>query len=163
VTKTAGDAQLENLLRTASGCATATVETVDAKSSGSLTFNADSTYSANLTQSAKGAAMVPTSCLNRQGFTLTCGLLNQALAALTLPGVSSIKCGDVSGGCSCSFVASPDAINETGTYSLSGTTVSFSGSVPRADYCVAGGSLHLISLDTSTPPAIIADLVASKQ
>jgi hypothetical protein len=132
--------------------------------SGSATFNADMTYTLALTEQAAARLSLSQSCL--QGH--TCGELQTALE--NTGDFASVSC-STSGACSCDATQPTNTAGESGTYTLSGSTVtttSSTGVVSAIPYCVQGTEIHL--LDTSTMnlgamglAAVDEDTVGTKQ
>lgn len=156
----------------AASCAGVTITVTSSSVSGTLTFNSDMTYSAtSLTNRETIVLDLPESCTNG----LPCSQATYNLEASS--GVQSASCTG-SGSCSCTVVRALMPGSETGTYSTSGSTVTFvptgggtsviSGNAGGASYCVQGSTLHAI--DTSTmsmgamgEAAIDADTIGIKQ
>jgi hypothetical protein len=111
--------------------------------SGTATFNADMTYMLSLSEQAAVRLSLPQSCL--QGH--TCGDLQTALESTG--DFASVPC-STSGACSCDAAQPTNAAIESGTYTLSGSTVtttSSTGAVSAISYCVQGAELHLLDVD----------------
>lgn len=154
-----------------STCPTATASLGSVSSSGTLTFNADMTYT--MTNAAIDATLdigLPSTCLSGA----SCAELGSALSAEGLTGSCT---GSSSCACSAtqtSFVSPSGTNDDTGTYTLSGQTIVLTSSDANADtmtmdYCVQGTFLHIVSLDTTmnTGPmgqaTIDTDIVATKE
>jgi hypothetical protein len=113
---------------------------------GSITYNADLTYSSSTTTTGSLVENIPASCLVSQGITLTCTQLNQVFAAMgaTSP-FQSFNCVG-SSGCSCTVVLKNQASTATGTYSTTAagalTLMNSASATPSVDdYCVNGSTL----------------------
>jgi len=152
-------------------CPNQAVETATVSIIGTATFNWDMTYMVFLTQSASGTLVLPMSCLESHGITVTCDEVAAALGgpsegdAATTTNMGT--CTADASTCDCSFAMSGPGIHEMGTYSVSGHTLSTtsSGSPNRADYCVQGNSLRVISPTGMGTATLIstAGLVATKE
>ena len=68
------------------------------------------------------------------------------------------------GSCTCTIAQTIDVVNDTGTWSMSGTTLTLTGATATKSgaYCVKGSSLHLLDLDTSTMMKVVGDTVLTK-
>jgi len=143
-------------------------QSVSFEASGSAAFNADLTYAVSLVQSFSVKYGFPRSCLTSGGVTLTCEQLEDGIQnQISMPDspFAGATCGSTSGGCSCTFDTPPVTTSESGTYTTSGSTVStmpMGGSADSGEYCVDGGTLHLIARDPQNG-ATTADIVAIKQ
>ncbi len=131
-------------------CPEQTTRVADWEMTGNLNFDADLSYSANATQIGTVVTTVPASCLMRQGITLTCAQLEDALqTSLADSGFSSGTCSTSSGnGCACTLVTLPQSTNVTGTYTTTGAgvlTQTPTGGSPSgsSSYCVKGSTLTL--------------------
>jgi hypothetical protein len=149
-------------------CPTTTVTSPKLTVSGSLTFNADMTYSVMLMEDVTFSINVPMSCLSGG----TCAALSTALQGMTLdPSIQSITCAGTTT-CACNTVLTPTNANETGTYSTSGTAamlINSAGTNDGGDYCVQGNQLHLLTVDRMMnmgpmgQATINEDIVATKK
>lgn len=114
---------------------------------GTLTLNADSSYTSSFTVSLSESGTVPFACLTTAG--TDCAVLAQVIE----PANSwSSSCSNSNGGCSCRSTYQGTPSNDNGTYSLSGnymTTVSTvlttPGETTQYSFCVSanGGQLTL--------------------
>ena len=117
--------------------------------SGQVSYTATMTY--NLNPSASGTETIdfPASCV-----TTTCDQIAQALQASPPDGLTSIHCAPAAGGgCTCAATLAPQSITQTGTYTLSGTTItttSSTGADETDSYCAVGNHLDIIP-DTGSP------------
>jgi hypothetical protein len=75
-----------------------------------------------------------------------------------------------SGSCTCTFTINSDIENSSGTYTTGGTllnlyaTAGTTATTGARDYCVKDTSLHLVTLDTTMPMAVVSsDLTLKKQ
>ena len=151
-----------------SWCPSQTLVDRKPSASGSLLFDAQGTYALTLAFGGYLDINLPAQCLAGVSCEdTTAGLQAQIDAgAYPMPNVSSISCSGTSS-CLCrATVNSPRS--DSGTYAVSGnvlTLTATSGIVTDKDYCVRGGTLHI--LDTSPGSAgqttIDSDLVAMKQ
>jgi hypothetical protein len=160
-----------------SSCPGETTAVTSVNDTGSLTFNADGTYTAMISASAQEAAMVPQSCVSTGRSSLTCDQVAMALSGpLTqadggaVSGSLSTSCTASGSNCSCNIALSISGASATGTYAASGTSVAITpnGGGPTSDgYCVQGNTLHLYSNGSSAMTGMTsmpaADLVATRQ
>jgi hypothetical protein len=128
----------------------------------SSTFNDDGSYAGTSTFSASIQLLVPNACLVTRG----CADLDADLRATVDPakGIVAASCLNAETACSCSITQSRPTINEAGTYSVSGTTLTLTptGGTPEdVPYCVSDGELHLIRIDSGG--AIASDIVLVKR
>jgi hypothetical protein len=147
-------------------CATARITSATAGVSGTLTFNADLTYTRTQTTTAIIDWSIPISCVSG----LTCADFGALVQAGITAGETFTCTGTVS--CSCQE-AGVESHSESGTYALSGTDLTvvndLDGSASSGGYCVQGGALHLVTVDAtmSTGPmgqaTIDEDVVAVRQ
>jgi len=109
---------------------------------GTITYNADGTYSSSDTFSGSVSVHLPASCLTVNGVTVTCDQLNQEFASNPMPGVTFTCSG--SSGCTCLETVSGESSSETGTYSVASgvvTDTAMDGTVSQTDYCVHGTTM----------------------
>jgi hypothetical protein len=146
-------------------CDAATVAHSSFDVSGKATFGADQTFDISLTESGSIEVSVPASCLGPGDRTQACIQITP-----TVPTGVAARCVESGDGCLCTFLLAAHDVAETGTYATTGTgltAVPAGGLIDGASYCVAGGRLHLVSLDSSAAgsgaPAVIADLVGAKR
>lgn len=149
-------------------CPGQTTRVADWDMTGNFNFNADLTYSANATQTGTVVTTLPASCLMRQGITLSCAQLEDALQAnLADSGFSSGTCSVSAGnGCACTIVTLPQSSNASGTYTTSGsgvlTQTETGGSPDSSNYCVKGSTLTL-SPTASEMSGVAGSLTLTKQ
>jgi hypothetical protein len=126
---------------------------------GTVTYRADGTYTGNLTLSGSVNVSVPASCLTQQGTTVTCAQLQESLRASAA--YSSVTCTG-SSGCSCVAQIAPQTQAPSGTYAVSGSTVTHSaGNSPDSnDFCVQGTTL---TMTASSSSATAGTIVLTKQ
>ncbi len=136
-------------------------------SGGTFTFNADMTYSATVTVSSSETATVPLSCLSSGGVSGTCDdfamVFNSGIFGDA--GTSSATCTTAGSNCDCNVLLSLEPATATGTYSVSGnslTTMS-AGGVGSGSYCVQGNTLSILSNPDSGTTTGTGDLVATKE
>jgi hypothetical protein len=151
-----------------SACPAATISVSNLQVTGTLSLNADETYSAgSVIETFTMVETLPTSCIGG----MTCADLDAALKADTPPAnVESVSCSG-SSTCTCRFNFRISAMGESGTYTAAGTTLTTTdaaGSASTTEYCVQNNMLHLVELSTTmmTPMGmarIDSDLVAQKQ
>lgn len=133
-------------------CPGASVTAFDLAFSGTITYNADLTYSANANETIDVTEMIPLSCL---GFATCAAVVSDSPdTTLTCTGTTV---------CTCHIRGSSPGI-ETGTYSLSGTNLTMVGpdGTSTDAYCVENGRLHLMGI-SDTSGAVVGDIVAQKQ
>jgi hypothetical protein len=132
-------------------------EMIDASAihrAGTLTFNSNGTYSTTETDTGTFVFDFPTACLNG----VTCAGLQTTYqgpgyVGQPNPTFSSATCSTTTIGCRCLFGALGMPKTDTGTYAVSGTSVtatSSTGGVSFDTFCVTGSILHMIYAD-STP------------
>ncbi len=132
---------------------------------GTLAFNSDATYSTTETDTGTFVFDIPSACLSGA----TCAMLQAVYqgpgyVGQPNPTFSSASCTTTTIGCRCLLGALGLPRTETGTYVVSGTSVSSTSSsgVSNADtFCVTGTVLHLIYADST--PAVPDELVLTKQ
>ncbi len=108
--------------------------------SGTVTFNANGTYSTIVTDTGTFILDEPAACLDGA----TCA---EFQAAPAVQAFSSAACSTTATGCHCLLGALGTPQAETGTYVANGvslTTTSSTGSVNADTYCVNGSTLRLI-------------------
>ena len=114
---------------------------------GTITFNADNTYSEAVSVNATLNEIIPASCLSG----LTCSQLNDTIGAATMTDggtTTSATCSGSASACDCRITISGSNISATGSYVASGNmlTVTPSGGNASTDgYCVQGTMLHVTS------------------
>jgi hypothetical protein len=130
-------------------CPTATISNVSVSQSGTLTFNADMTYSASIDDTYSFNFAIPSSC-NTSG--ASCGTLATYIE-LASPGTTVGCLG--TGSCSC-HVSMSQPQSDTGTYAISpaGESIAINSTsnatTSNADFCVQGNTLHLLQIDDTT-------------
>jgi len=136
----------------AASCPGASIDTLDIDMSGTVTFNADLTYAANVHETLTITERIPLSCLNA----------SSCAAVPSNTSESTISCTGTTT-CTCHASGMP-AGDETGTYTTSGTslTITAPDSTTTDAYCVQNNQLHVIGLDDATGE-ILGDFVAQKQ
>lgn len=144
------------------GCSGLAISGTDIDASGTVVYGADGRYQTNTTLSGSMTINVPASCLNQQGITFTCAQVQQSLQGNDTTGISSISCSG-SNGCSCVAQLTPEIQTESGTYTISGSTVTHQISTGGSDsitYCVKGNTATLSS-ESST--GTISTITLTKQ
>jgi hypothetical protein len=162
------------------GCAGSTATSGPASvTGGTLTFNADSTFTASITEAAHQTLTIPANCLTSGPVTESCSELQTSFRSTAMGFDAgeqslSVTCTAASGGCTCSVSADAMTLSQSGTYTVSGNDLTFytnevAGSSPvggaaavpatGGSYCVQGDTLHLISPTNGGP---IGDIVATK-
>ncbi len=146
------------------GCAGITSEGKDLAMSGTVSYNADKTYQANVTVTGSVVATVPAACLTQQSVTLTCSQLQQGLEASSAEsGYQSVVCSG-SSSCSCTMKLVPAVQATRGTYSTAGGTLTETaagGTPDDSSYCVKGKSLTVSP--TGSMSSVAGSVVLSKQ
>lgn len=149
-------------------CPGETLQVASFQASGTLTLNADMTYTTALSTAATLQLVEPLSCLSSGTVTATCDQLAMGLNAAD---AGSANCTTSGMNCNCTSTFSQPTTTQTGTYSLSGTTVTITpanGTASTDSYCVQGSTLHVLSLPTSMTMGsggvtASMDIVATKQ
>jgi hypothetical protein len=128
-----------------SQCPSATASSSGLSITGSVTYNADGTYSSSSTISGSVRVSLPQSCLTYNGVTLTCAQLTQASQSNPTAGVT-LSCSGTSG-CICTETIAPQSSSETGTYTTTAagvlTQTPTGGTASQDDYCVKGTTMTL--------------------
>jgi hypothetical protein len=117
------------------------------------------TYSTALVEGGSAGFTIPSSCLTMNGITLSCTQLAQATSAAGSAGsggsanlFSGLTCQTSGTNCVCNFALQSQAVNESGTYSVTGTDLNLKptgGAASSGAFCVSGNELHMSSLSTS--------------
>jgi hypothetical protein len=137
-----------------SSCTGGGVDSTGVHRAGTLTFNSDGSYSTTETDTGTFILNVPTSCLG----TDTCATLQTTyqgpgFVAPPNPTLSSATCSTTAAGCRCVLGALGMPLTQTGTYVVSGTSVtatSTAGGVSFDTFCVTGSILHMIYADSTS-------------
>lgn len=127
-------------------CPGETASASGTKITGTISYNADKTYSSTLTTSGSVVVTLPASCLTQQGVTVTCAQLQQALSGAMSSTFSSVTCAESGGGCACSVGLNPVTATQTGSYSTAAgvlTQTETGGSPDDSNYCVQGNTLTI--------------------
>jgi len=126
---------------------------------GMLALNADMSYTGTLATDASIDVNLPAACVG----TMTCAQVQQTMQGVVgRNGVTSVTCVGT-GSCVCTTMQTIPIIEATGTWAMSGTTVTFAGAPGgNGPVCVVGSSLHLLGLD-STNTKVTNDIVLTKQ
>jgi hypothetical protein len=113
--------------------------------SGTLTFNANLTYTQTGSQGGTVHYHFPTTCFPTQ----TCSQVQSAVVAANASAgmgltFQSVSCAAETGGCACDAIIANSPANETGTYVASGGTLTTThdGTADDAQYCVNGNTMH---------------------
>lgn len=110
---------------------------------GQVSYTANMTYTLNSSATGTEAIDFPASCV-----TTTCDQIAQTLQASPPDGLTSIHCSPAAGGgCACDAALASGSNTETGTYTLSGTsitTTSSDGSGETDSYCAMANHLDII-------------------
>lgn len=129
--------------------------------SGTLTYNADLTYSSAITGTTTVHEYFPSGC---KPFGFTCVQLGQIAMDAGIPDNCST---DATGACNCDAVTPLTPANAPpGTYSISGstlTTTTQGGTMSTGPYCVQGGVLYEIPGSQDGGLAAMGGIVLTKQ
>jgi hypothetical protein len=141
-------------------CAGASLDTSGLTVTGTFTFGADMTYGSSLVEGGTVHYTIPNSCLTMSG-----QICDQVGAALNTGGdtFSSISCKTSGNNCLCDFGTKPQTVTESGTYSVSGsslTMTSTTGDVSTSSFCAKDNELHLAEMDMGMR---VGTIVATKQ
>ena len=139
-------------------CPAATIDQSAHITSGSLTFNADMTFTSSVSQSGTLRVMAPLACVAAA----TCD--EYASSIVPSSPDDTITCTTVGGDtCDCSLVhPMPQIRSASGTYTTAGNTLTLtSSSAASSSYCVQGNTLHIMGTDATTGEST-RDLVATK-
>jgi hypothetical protein len=140
-----------------------TTTTIDV--SGTVVLNADGTYTTSGTDGANATVHVTASCLAQSG--MTCDDVGRGVGTAS-------ACVSASGACDCTLSTPAQSATQTGTYTVSGTslTLDVMTPAPRTEidgFCVTGDELHVMNVDTSMTggpmgmATIVSDLVLTKR
>jgi hypothetical protein len=142
-------------------CSGANLGSVTYTPSGSLVFNADMTYATTLGITGSLVVNVPGSCFQNGA---TCAGLAAAFDGD--PTIQSATCSG-SSACACTLVTAPTQMSESGTYTLSGstllTTPTGATAADSQDYCVKGTTATFPDTAMSRMTSGLVALVAQKQ
>jgi hypothetical protein len=123
-------------------CAAGTV-TMSMQVSGTVTFRADGTYAVNTMAGITEMLGVPASCLGGAD----CTSLQTSLQGQS--GVSSAVCSNApSSACRCTEVFTPQPNTDSGTYTVTGTSVMSPGAYAQP-YCVQGTTIRWQDMNAS--------------
>lgn len=121
--------------------------TVDFAFGGTVTYNADLTYTANVLGGGTTHYHYPSACLPGGA---SCDGWGQTLMLVGM--YTSVTCTTDSGGaCNCDALTASSAHDATGTYATSGTgtlTTVHEGAVSGDSYCVSGNVMYQMPLPT---------------
>jgi hypothetical protein len=126
-----------------SQCPTETANSSGLNVTGTVTYNADGTYTSTSTLSGTISVNLPQSCLTTNGVTVTCDQLNQVFQSNPTPGLTLSCTGST--GCTCTETLANQTSNETGTYTTTAagllTETPAGGTASLNDYCVKGTTM----------------------
>lgn len=125
-----------------SSCPTAPGTSSNVTITGSITYNADGSYTSTSTIGGTVQVYLPQSCLTSSGVTITCDQVNQAFQSDPTPGLT-LNCTG-SSGCTCTETISDQSSTETGTYTTAAgvvTQTATGGTASETDYCVKGTTM----------------------
>jgi len=121
-----------------------TNDVANIKLTGTITYNADMTYTANTMFSGSETVTLPLSCLTSSNSAATCDQLGELFMAD--PSSQTATCSGTTT-CSCKIVFSNETSMTTGTYSTTAAGVETDtptvGDPSQSDYCVNGKTLTL--------------------
>ena len=145
-------------------CPTVSLDEVTMTPRGTLSMNADMTFTGALDVDATFAIVYPAACITNQ----SCAIVEQTLqSTVGTNGITAVSCVSntvPAGSCTCTTELTLDVINTSGTYATSGTMLTFAEAPGgNGPYCVQGSSLHLVGYDSATMTRIISDLVMTRQ
>jgi hypothetical protein len=135
---------LEAQLQQDSYCPTLTLNSVTMTESGTVTFTVTN-YSVAANRTITFSENVPLICIDPA----TCADLEYAYS--TDPTIQSVSCTGTTL-CTCLLTLLPQSGSEQGTYTTAGSsliTTPAGGTAATSAYCVQGGTLHLLGLDTA--------------
>jgi hypothetical protein len=145
------------------GCPDASTQNAMVVASGTSTFNADKTFTSDVTETASETVVLPTSCLTTGGMTVSCQTLGQVLSSAVMSdaGTTTVSCNTSGSNCNCDLSGTIRTMS-MGTYTTSGNsiTTTSNGNMGTSEYCVSGTELHVI---TSAGMGVSQDVVATKQ
>jgi len=146
------------------GCPQASIGAVAFTATGPITYNADLTYAVNLTLNGTFAFNFPGACLNGASCADLDAAVKAQVAADTTPTIQSASCTG-SGDCVCTFVALPQTTGESGTYTISGSSIisTSNGTTDAVDYCVKGSTVVFREPTMAGMPSEVSAIVAEKQ
>lgn len=128
-----------------SQCPSATANSSGLSIRGTITYNADGSYTSTATASGSITVNLPQSCLTYNGVTLTCAQVTKAAQANPTAGVT-LNCMGTSS-CTCVETISAQTSTETGTYTTTTagvlTQTPSGGTAAQDDYCVKGTTMTL--------------------
>ena len=139
-------------------CASASAE-VEYVFSGTVTYNADGTYSSALAATTTAHEHYPSGCAP---FGLTCEQLAQVAIDAGVSAACSI---DAAGACNCDSVPPATVDNAPGTYRTSGgmLTTTHGSTTTTGSYCVQGGVLHELPAPGDGGLIATGEVVLTKQ
>lgn len=143
-------------------CPQASLGDVGFAPTGVLKFNVDLTYSIDFTETPSLAVNIPSSCL-APGTTCAAVDAQEKASARSDPSIQSIACAG-SGTCVCTVVEVPIHNTESGTYAISGsslTTTPSAGTADTSSYCVKAATLTV--MNSNSPATGLTAIVATKQ
>lgn len=153
---------------TGSTCSGIGVNSSGLRESGTITFNSNLTYTSNATISGAFTETIPSSCLTVGGVTLSCDQLNATFQGASDGGLGGSCVSGTGGSCDCFFQIPSQTSTTSGTYAVSGSTVTNTptgGTASTSNYCVQGSTLTLASMAMGMPGASqgLAEVVLTKQ
>jgi hypothetical protein len=146
-------------------CPGETLQVTGFQAAGTLTINADMTYTTSTSTTASIQLVEPVSCLGGG----TCSQLSMSLSSSD--GGISGSCTTSGANCNCSGSISAPTTTEMGAYTVDATaktitTTPANGTSTTNSYCVQGSTLHILSVPMgmgTTGLTANMDIVAAKQ
>jgi hypothetical protein len=146
-------------------CPQAPANVTGVSETGTLTFDAGMTFVLVDRVMGTETILYLPECLAQTGAP-TCDDLNGIYANFVGPVFSAASCASASNGCLCTVVID-SALNQSGTYATSGSTLTLvpSGSTTTAPvgYCVQGSTLTITSMPMAGTSGMTSTIVLTKQ
>jgi len=144
-------------------CPGASINAFGIAFTGTVTFNADSTYTAtNWHESFAATETVPLSCADGAS---SCAEGNESSSDTTPGGMVSITttCSGTST-CTCRVNGTITVSSDTGSWTTTGSALSMNGAstATTLSYCVQENQLHMMSADAASA-VVLSDIVAVRQ
>jgi hypothetical protein len=137
---------------------------------GTLTANADGTYSDNTTTRGEEQIDLPSACLEISGTRTTCARISAPLSSI---GFASVGCADnaATGGCTCSATidqaggigAAPMYPSASGAYTAAGSTLMTTTDEQEYSYCVSETTLTVTPLSPDATGTLTGTVVLQRQ
>jgi hypothetical protein len=135
---------------------------------GTVTYNADLSYSWTFAASSTGTTFLPQSCFGQAGLPATCEELNALFQSTVTANLTATCTADGAGNCTCNVRETVPATTQSGTYSANAagllTQSPTGGASTLSDYCVRGSTLTLSPhSDARFMSDVMGTLTLSKQ